>query len=98
MPSAPSSSTATREFGRQGVPFGFHGEDDGTNGRLVTPLIRVKTLQALEKPVPLLGRARPPRDAVVELRITRPEPGGPLGSYDASKRRLVLDDRRRGGL
>jgi len=72
FPATPAAA-APGEFGGDGLPFGVNSGRTGANGGLVGPQVRVEPLRRLEQAVTLLGRTRPARDPVVEVRKPGPQ-------------------------
>lgn len=94
-PAAPAAPASRREGFHDCLPFRVDGDDRGTDGGLVGPVVRIETTGVLHQSVPFFRRAGSPRDALKQLRIARAKPGGrPGAERQAQDRGVFRDDRR----
>jgi len=89
--SAPTPAPACRQFGRDGLEFSLEAGGPGPDRRLIRPVLWIQTLQALEESDPVLWRPRPAPDALQQVCMTLPQPGGFGGAQHGAEDRLVGD-------
>jgi hypothetical protein len=94
-PAAPPAPAPRREGLHNRLPFRLDGDDRGTNGGLVGPVVRIETAGVLNQSVPFFRRAGSPRDALKQFRVAGAETRGrPFAERLAQDRGVFRDDRR----
>jgi hypothetical protein len=92
---APPAPAARREVRHDRQPFRFDGDDRGTHGDLVGPVVRIETTRAFNQSVPFFRRAGAPRDALQHFGVAGPKTRGGSGAERlAQQRRVFAHDRR----